>query len=243
MANTGTKFNPSVDIKNYFDSKGGQSNFVGSSRVLVLLRARVYSGVTSANQEAGAAGDADANLLGFQKEILVGAGIRSVSFEQQINITAETGLGHFDIIEHVEHNVADNTFALSKVLLRGAQMAKIGIAPFGARVLASPLLDALITDGSFINGRSGVGYNQNQGSLDFLRLQGLHISSNKVSTNVGSSMMEDVVFKVDRAAPYNDAKSSVILKQLKTLFPNVYETWQEEQADWQTAKAKISQYY
>lgn len=123
------------------------------------------------------------------QEILVGAGIRSVNAEQQINVTQEGSLGFFDIVETISHNVASNTFTMEKMALRLRLLANSGVAPWGKDVITSPRLNAYIMD---------VKERQRGIDVGFLKVMGLHINTNRIASNVGTAMMENVTFRADR---------------------------------------------
>lgn len=245
MAGNYPYYNPKKDVNDFFDTKGGNSNFVSGSSVLVLLRAKLYSGEKNVDEDLAAGtvrvrgGEANVSN-GIQRDILVGAGIRAASVDQQINITAEQGLGFFDIIEHVEHSVASNTFTIDKMMLRPTQLAKIGVAPFGLDVIRSPLLDCLITDGRLMAASTS----KENYTVNFARLDGLHIQSNRMGFNTGTTVSESVTFRFDRMLPFNDGNSaSVVIKQLKERFPRIYQNFEFEQVNIENMKKNVGAYF
>lgn len=147
------------------------------------------------------------------QEILVGAGIRSASVEQQINVTQEGSLGWFDIVETISNNVQSNSFQMEKMALRLRLLANCGVAPWGKDVLTSPRLNAYIMDTK-----------ERQRGLDigFVKVMGLHINTNGLRTNVGSPMTESVSFKADRITRVKKIPRKLYL-ELRSQFRTIYE--------------------
>lgn len=152
-----------------------------------------------------------ATATGVQ-EILVGAGIRSANVEQQINVTQEGTLGWFDIAETISHNVASNTFSVEKMALRLNLLANNGVAPWGKDVITSPRLNAYILDSK-----------ERQRGIDigFVKLMGLHINTNRLASNVGTPMMENVTFRADRVVRVKRIPKG-LLDSLKIQFRSLY---------------------
>lgn len=147
-----------------------------------------------------------------QVEILMGAGFRNFNATQQINTTAEGGLGFFDILEHVEHNVASNEFVVEKAAFRLGLLAQKGLAPWGKDVITSPLLNCYIYD---------VKERQRGINFQYLKCIGLHISTNRFSAQIGSAAMENVTFKVDRFHRGTNIPQSLLKEQMK-VYPQLY---------------------
>ena len=216
----------------YQESKLGTQNFTPSSRVGLLFTAskntttefdqydpKFLGGTQVAadgevgngygkegRAKIGAAG-ADDNV-----EILVGAGWRSVSVEQQINVTQEGGLGHFDLLETISHSVASNSMSADKMLLRLRALNRIGIAPFGKDVLTSPRLNCYIYDPK---------ERQRGAEFGYLKLYGLHINTNRWNASNGSPVMESVSFRADRIERVKTIPMG-LLDRLATMFPHIY---------------------
>jgi hypothetical protein len=150
---------------------------------------------------------------GGQRELIVGAGWRSVNVEQQINVTQEGALGHFDLLETIEHNVASNTMTVDRMALRLALLSQLGVAPFGKDVLTSPALNCYIYDPKERQRGFNVGY---------LKVIGLHLQSNRFSSNVGSVAMENVTFRPNRIVRVQNALPIGMLKELSTVYPSIY---------------------
>ena len=227
----------------YKNSKLGQQNFISSARVGMLFTFNQEYG-TDIDEQSGTFLDAtDESNNGFfdngsvgggqgaggraliprvggtntgnPRELLVGAGWRSVNVEQQINVTQEGGLGFFDIMETIDHNVASNSLTCDKLALRTYLLSQSGLAPFGKDVLTSPRLNCYIYDPK----ERQRGYN-----VGYLKLFGLHIQTNRFSANTGSPVMENVTFRADRIQRVTDIPTAVLqqlVKQFPTLYTNV----------------------
>lgn len=218
---------------NYQESKMGTQNFTSSSFVGLMFTASknvsTELDVYNPGFVNGAKGNLDSGNVGYgygaearnklpatgatdNVEILVGAGWRSVSVEQQINVTQEGGMGHFDLLETISHSVASNTMSANKMLLRLRALNRIGIAPFGKDVLTSPRLNCYIYDPK-----------QRQRGYDFgyLKLYGLHINTNRWEGSNGSPVMENVSFRADRIEKVATIPTG-LLDRLSKMFPAIY---------------------
>lgn len=210
----------------YRNAKAGQQNFLTSSRLGVIFTydlsdenadtqnpsfladgTQAVNGVTSDYW-----GEKDGTALTAGNEIMIGAGIKSIRVEQQINVTQETALGFFDIVETIEHNVASNQMTLDKAALRLQLMSQVGLAPWGKDVLSSPRLNGYILD---------VKERERGQNVGFLKLIGLHIQTNSFSGSVGQAAMENVTFRIDRIQPVKNIPFQV-LADLRKQFPWIY---------------------
>ncbi len=216
----------------YEESKLGNQHFVSSSRVGLLFTASANTDVesdlydptflngntTSSTGDVGLGYGADArSRIGRaggskNKEILVGAGWRSVNTEQQHNLTQEGGLGHYEILETISHSVASNTMSVDKMMLRLKALARIGIAPYGKDVLTSPRLNCYIYDPK---------ERQRGAEFGYLKVYGLHLQTNRLSTSNGSTMMESVSFRADRFQKVKNIPTG-LLARLEKMFPQIY---------------------
>lgn len=232
MTQTANNGNGKLTITNA-QSKLGRQNFLTGSRVGVVFTLDLddtnvidETDIQFLTEDASLAGTTGAvgggysqdarakisKMLGTNKEIVVGAGIRSMSVEQRINVEQIGALGYFDIVETVEHSVASNTFTLEKMALRAMLLANIGLAPWGKDVLTSPLLNAYILDTK--ERQRGV-------NLGFVKLYGLHIETNRFSSSLGQTAAENVNFRVDRISRVKTLPTG-LLAGLKKQFPTIY---------------------
>lgn len=214
-------------IVTYRQSKLGQTNFTPSHRVGVIFTYNVDTSTDYDEQDPNFLGGNFAsqasqntvkNPVGTKQkgkasgEILVGAGIRSVNIEQQINVTQEGSLGWFDIAETISHNVSGNTFTIEKMALRLNLLANNGVAPWGKDVITSPRLNAYILDSK--ERQRGV-------DIGFVKLMGLHINTNRLTANVGTPMMENVTFRADRILRVKRIPTA-LLSEMKKQFGSIY---------------------
>ena len=227
-----TNATPSWKPVKYRNSKMGQQNFLSSARVGVVFTYDLGTeNVDTQNPDflskgqatgdgnfSGTTGDADfsgKSILGLAPnttELVIGAGIKSISAEQQINVTQENALGFFDIVETIEHNVASNTFTLDKAALRLYLLSQVGLAPWGKDVLTGPRLNAYVLDTKERQRGENVG---------FLKVMGLHIQTNRFSSGVGQVAQENITFKADRFKTVKSIPFGILL-ELKKQFPWVY---------------------
>jgi|GEM_PF-5418124 len=218
----------------YEASKAAQQNLISTSRVGLIFTYTLglLEGAQSSTQTTQLAGQGQLSnidvrkLIGtqtvgvtnaaglVQNELVVGAGWKNVSIEQQINVTQENALGWFDIVETIEHNVASNTMTADKMALRHALLSKIGVAPYGAEVLFSPLLNCYIYDPKEA---------QRGTNFQYLRLESLHIQSNRIGFNSGSTVMENVTFRPNRIHRVDNDLPEGLMRKLRQLFPGMYE--------------------
>jgi len=227
----------------YKQSKMGQTNLLPSNRIGLLFTYNTdfdvdideqdftFTGTQSAaGDQVGAGFGASAkgysyptiggSTTGNPNEILVAAGWRSATVEQQINVSQEGALGFFDILDTVEHNVASNTFTVEKVTLRFQLLSRIGLAAFGKDVITSPRTNCYIYDPKEY--QRGVNHG-------FLKLFGLHIQTNRFSAAQGQTTTEGITFRADRIQAVKEVPEG-ILADLKKFFPQIYsgrETVQE----------------
>lgn len=199
--------NPTFKVSNP-SSRAAQQNVLSGSRIgIVFTYPNIPEDATDASITQTAFSD------GKDTELLVGAGWRSMSLEQSINVTQEGALGFFDIIETVEHSVSSNTLTVDKMTLRHQLLSNLGIAPWGAELLASPVLNAYIYD-----------VREQQSGIDFgfVKLYGLHLASNRINFNFGQTVMENLSFRVTRVRRVQN-KPHAMLKIVKKLYPELYD--------------------
>ena len=151
--------------------------------------------------------------LGNVTELIVGAGFKSAQAEQSINVSQEGGLGFFDIIETIEHNVASNTFNVAKMAMRWGLLANLGLAPWGREILTGPLLSCYMYDPRELQRGRNFGY---------VRLENLHIQTNRLEFQTGQTTMENVTFRPNRIHRVNNPLPTAMLKSMKTLYPESF---------------------
>jgi len=216
----------------YDDSRVGNSNFVASNRVGLIFTARmadqseydtynpgfVNAGANATTTEVGFGYGPDGRLKipksdnAKNREILIGAGWRSVNVEQQHNVTQEGALGHYELLETVAHSVASNTLSADKMALRTRLLSRIGVAPLGKGVLEAPMMNCYIYDPKERQRGSDSGY---------IKCYGLTLASNRISSSNGSTMMESVSFKVDRFDRVSKIPAGLI-ERLAQRYPQIY---------------------
>ncbi|TDE85576.1 hypothetical protein [Deinococcus sp. S9] len=210
-------------------SKLAQQNLVSTSRVGLVFTYTL--GLEGEGNDPGAdapANDAfqttagrllrqsvNVNLNGLiARELVVGAGWKSVRLEQNINVTQENALGWYDIVETIEHNVASNTMTASKMMLRWAMLSNIGLAPFGVETLISPLLNCYVFDPKELQQGNDVGY---------VRLERLHIQTNGIDVASGQTVMENVTFRPNNIRRVDNRLPDALFNRIRQLFPGIAE--------------------
>lgn len=146
------------------------------------------------------------------KELVVGAGWKSVRIEQSINTTQENALGWFNIVETIEHNVASNTMTASKMMMRWGMLANIGLVPWGSDILISPLVNCYIFDPKELIQGNNVGY---------LLAERLHIQQSSNDFTSGQTVMENVTFRPNNIRRVDNPIPEGLTKRLKQLFPGL----------------------
>ncbi len=224
----------------YEESKLGNQHFISSSRVGLLFTAsantttefdeydpQFLNGNTASSTGdvgfgygAGARGRIGRAGSDKNREILVGAGWRSVNIEQQHNVTQEGGLGHYEILETISHSVASNTMSVDRMALRLRALSRIGIAPFGKDVLTSPRLNCYIYDPK---------ERQRGAEFGYLKVYGLHLQTNRWSTSNGSTVMESVSFRADRFSKVKSIPTG-LLARMQQMFPHIYSDLEQLQS-------------
>jgi hypothetical protein len=210
-------------------SKLAQQNLVSTSRVGLVFTYTL--GLDTNGTDPGADAPADnagqttagrllrqsvnVNLNGMTaRELVVGAGWKSVRVEQSINVTQENALGWYDIVETIEHNVASNTMTASKMMLRWAMLSNIGLAPYGIETLTSPLLNCYIFDPKELQQGNDVGY---------LRLERLHIQTNSSDFSSGQTVMENITFRPNNIRRVDNRLPDALVNRIRQLFPGMAE--------------------
>lgn len=215
----------------YNESKLGNQNFIVSSRVAILLTASANTTVEpdvydpqfigaggGTTDEVGFGYGADARAkLGTaggpkNREVLLGAGWRSIRIQQQHNVTQEGALGHYDLIETLTHSVASNTLDLDRLALRARMASRIGVAGWGKDNLTAPVLNAYIYDPK-----------ERQRGVDFgyAKIFGLHLANNGLNLANGSPVTENMSYRVDRIARVKTIPKG-LLERLAAKYPHIY---------------------
>lgn len=157
------------------------------------------------------------------REIVVGFGVRSVTIDQQFNVSQEPSVGHMGV-QTVTHGVQSASVSMEKMMLRGSQLAKIGVAGFGISVMSAPFLNMRVFDATW-DGRG-------KGDTTIVMVKGLHLQGNRLSLAAGATVGEGVTFRVDDIVPYIGAEQDNIHGYLRRLFMKrfgvVYRAFQQE---------------
>ena len=160
-----------------------------------------------------------------EKELIVGAGIRSVGVSQDMAVEPIFSMGWGDIVEHVNHGVRSNSMTIAKSLFAARQLSKIGLANWGIGNLSAPTLNATVYSTVWRqigNNSSGAG-----GDIRYLRGKGLHLSSNRMDIASGQVITENITYMVDRFLPVEGEGDYAreLYKQSSKLFPELYSSF------------------
>ena len=182
---------PADDTISFRDSVAGNTSLLSANRTGIVFTYTVHN--------------YDPSKGATTREIVVGFGIRSVTIDQTFNVSQEGSIGYMDI-ETVTHGVASNTLSVSKMLLRGRQLSKIGLSGYGISVMSAPMLNARILDISYAHKPL---VSENQPDTTIVCLDGLHLQGNRMTISHGQTVGEDVTFRFNRAYPYDGKQFSV----------------------------------
>lgn len=174
------------------DSKAGIQQFLSSNHVsMAIIQPRRGTGEAKAEEQIA----------------LVGAGVGNISIRQAFNTEPVFSIGWGDIVEHVTHNVRSNQLTIQKQTLVHA-MLKNSIAQLGMDNLTAPTFDAILynsfwssasVQATSANGGGGIGVSTTPGTgLQLIYCQGMHLTDNAISINVGQTVNEAVTFMVDK---------------------------------------------
>lgn len=118
---------------------------------------------------------------------------RQADGSQRHNVEQLTGLGTYEIVETIPHNVASQQISFSFFRLRHRDLRRAGVIGYGEEVLRLGVLNCRIFD------KAG-------GTL--LYLEGLILSDNRFSFVAGRTPTEDVTFFFTKATLGADAPAT-----------------------------------
>jgi hypothetical protein len=208
-------------ITEFFSSKAANTAFVSGNYVAPVFFFNNWDNETAESP--------------ISEPILIGAGSRTATVDQQHNVTPVISLGHYDILQHVAHHVQANTFQVGKALLFGATLERLGIAAYGQDVLESPYLECILVDwryfaanGGGANRVTGVDAGFSNGVVPanvvrYLRLRGLTLKGKNMNVQTGDVIMENCQFTYDQAERVpDDAFTTRIITMLRLRQPRLY---------------------
>lgn len=185
------------------DTKAGNTHFASGSFAAVVFTAP---------------------LGGKAEELVIGSGIRNLDIAQEHNVENAMALGWGDIAEVVSHGVRDNSLMMEKMMLKARQAAKVGLANFGIDNLAAPTLNAVIFD-SLWEEHSGAK------RLEYVKMTGLHLRSNRMRFAPGAIVGESLGFAVTRFERFQpDDYAHALFEVFQTKYAELYQAYQKLQS-------------
>ncbi len=162
------------------------------------------------------------------QELIIGAGLASMSYSESHNVEQVQSIGHVDFIETITHGVRSRSIRISKMQMIARQLSKIGIVGLGVDNIMGPYLNMIVMSSIMESAppQTGAGSTgATKTSVEFLKLTGLVSSDYGMSIRPGASNSEDVTFAVNGTEPVRGDYAENLYAILQKRFPRSYQAY------------------